>query len=72
MQNEPVLTATAIGAIVGATLALLVAFGVDISSEQTKAILAFVAVLAPVVLSALYARRKVTPTQADHDLTNRR
>ena len=51
------------GDIVAATLGVLVSsFGVDIGSEQVDAILARVAVVALVVLSALYARSKVTPT----------
>ncbi len=62
MSNEPVLTATTIGAIVAAALALLVAFGVDLGPEKVEAILTFVAVVAPVVLSAAYARRRVSPT----------
>jgi uncharacterized protein YacL len=62
VTNEPVLTATTIGAVVGAFLALLIAFGAPIGNEQVQAILTFVGVLAPVVLSAVYARSRVTPT----------
>lgn len=62
MQTEPVLTATTIGAIVSAVLALLIAFGVDLASEQVEALLTLIAVIAPVVLSAVYARSQVSPT----------
>lgn len=68
MTNEPVISATTVGAIVSAVLALLVVFGVNIQSDQIEAILTAVAVIAPVVLSAIYARSKVTPT----DPTTRR
>jgi hypothetical protein len=62
MNREPVLTAVTAGAIVAALLQLLIAFGLPISDEQTKAVLAFVGVVAPVVLAALYARSRVSPT----------
>lgn len=60
MKNEPVLTAASITAVVAAAIAALVAFGVSLSDDQQKAVLALVAVLAPIVL-ALVARRHVTP-----------
>lgn len=62
-SSEPVITATTVGAIVSAVLALLVAFGLDLASMQIEAVLTLVAVVAPVVLSAVYARSKVTPTE---------
>ena len=62
MNNEPILTATTVGAIVGAVLALLMSFGVNIQSDQAEAILTAVIVIAPVALSAVYARSQVTPT----------
>lgn len=68
MNNEPVLSAVTVGAIVAAALQILVVFGVNIQSDQVEAILTAVAVIAPVVLSAIYARSKVTPT----DPTTRR
>lgn len=63
MTGEPVLTATTMGAIVSAVLALLVSFGVELASEQIEAILTLVAVVAPVVLSAVYARSRVSPVE---------
>lgn len=56
MSNEPVLTA--ITGLVAAALALLVAFGVDFTTEQTAAILAFVAAVYAV---AVLVRSKVRP-----------
>jgi hypothetical protein len=72
MQNEPVLTAVSIGAIVAALLQLLIVFGLEISDEQVAAVLAFVAVVAPVVLSAIYARSRVTPVEPPRDPNLRR
>jgi hypothetical protein len=45
-----------VGAVVQAVIALIVAFGVDISAEQTAAILGFAA-----LASGLLVRSKVTP-----------
>lgn len=53
IRNEPVLVSTLIGAVI----ALFVAFGVDLSTEQTAAILAVVA-----AVLAIVARQQVTPT----------
>lgn len=60
MKTEPALTVGAITAAVSAILALLVAFGLDLSDDQTAAILGVVAVLAPLVATAI-TRGKVTP-----------
>lgn len=57
MRNEPVLTA-ATGLVV-AGLALLVAFGVDVTEAQIAAITGFVAAVYAV---AAIVRQKVTPT----------
>lgn len=57
MSTEPV--RTAVVALVGAGLALLVAFGVDFTVEQTAAILAFVAAAFGV---GELVRARVTPT----------
>lgn len=61
MNREPLLTTAGIAAIVSAIVALLVAFGLDLSEGQTAAILGVVSVLAPLIVGLL-ARRKVTPT----------
>jgi uncharacterized protein (DUF697 family) len=57
MSNEPVLTA--VTAFVVATIALLVAFGVDLTEAQTAAIVGWVAAAYGV---ALLVRSMVTPT----------
>lgn len=56
MKNEPVLT-TLTGFVV-ATIGLLAAFGLDFTTEQTGAIVAFVAALYAV---GMLIRSKVTP-----------
>jgi hypothetical protein len=63
MNREPVVTAVSIGMIVSAALGLLVVFGIPISNEQVEAILAFVSVVAPLALAALYARSRVSPVE---------
>lgn len=65
--SEPVITTASVTAAVSALIALLVAFGVDLSEAQTTAILGVVAVAAPLVV--IVARRWVTPTQ---DVVERR
>jgi hypothetical protein len=60
MNREPLLTVAGITSVVGAVIALLAAFGLDLSSAQQVAIVGVVAVVAPVVV-AVIARRKVTP-----------
>jgi len=56
VAREPVLTA--ITALVAAAIALLVAFGVDVSTEQTAAIIAFIVAVYGV---AVLVRANVTP-----------
>ncbi len=60
MNNEPNLTVGAVTAAAAAVLALVVAFGVPLGAEQQAAILGVVAVLAPLVATAI-ARYKVWP-----------
>lgn len=72
MNREPLLTYGAIAAVVSALLILLVSFGVDISDEQVKAILGFVAAVSPFVVALIASRRKVSPVEPHHDLTQRR
>lgn len=64
MNNEPLWTVAGITAAVSALIALLTAFGLDLTEGQTNAILGAVAVLAPTVV-ALVARSKVTPVNRD-------
>ena len=58
--SEPVITVATITAAVSAIIALLVAFGLDLSDDQRNAILGVVAVAAPIIAGAL-ARGYVTP-----------
>ena len=64
MNNEPLWTVAGITAAVTALIALLTAFGLDLTEAQSNAILGVVAVLAPTVV-ALVARSKVTPVNRD-------
>ena len=63
LRNEPVVSAAVITALVGALLRLLIAFGIDISSDQVEAILDLVTLAAPII-GALIARRFVTRNSA--------
>lgn len=60
MTREPLITTGTITAAVVALIALLVAFGLDLTDDQVSAILGVIAVAAPIVV-ALAARSKVTP-----------
>lgn len=60
MQNEPLITSGFITAGVTAVLALLVAFGVDLTEAQNTAILGAAAFLAPLVV-VWASRSRVTP-----------
>lgn len=64
MNTEPLWTVAGITAAVTALIALLTAFGLDLTEAQSTAILGVVAVLAPTVV-ALVARSKVTPVNRD-------
>jgi ABC-type multidrug transport system fused ATPase/permease subunit len=63
MNNEPAVTVGTITAVVSALLTLLAAFGLNLSADQTAAVVGVVAVLAPLV-AAFITRRKVTPVTA--------
>jgi hypothetical protein len=63
VDREPLVTRATITAIVTACLGLLVAFGVDLTTAQTAAILGVVAVAAPILVAVL-SRHKVTPSSA--------
>ena len=52
-DNEPAITAGGLSALVAAVIALLVAFGAQITTEQREATLGLVAVLAPVAVAVL-------------------
>ncbi|PMC76766.1 hypothetical protein [Brachybacterium sp. UMB0905] len=56
---EPLVTTAGVVAAAAAVIALLVAFGVELTDAQTEAILGVVAVVAPLVV--IVARRWTTP-----------
>lgn len=58
MNTEPAL----IVGFISAALVLAVAFGVPISDDQTKAVIAFVTAAIPIV-GAFITRSQVTPTK---------
>ena len=67
MTNEPVFTAGAIVAAIGALLAALVSLGViHLSPEQQTAILTAAAAILPLA-AALWARQQVTPLTQPRD-----
>lgn len=70
MTREPLVTVASISATVAAVIALVVAFGVDLTQDQTSAILGVVGVLAP-LLVALATHGKVTPVADPKDDTGR-
>ncbi len=61
MKSEPLLTTGTVIAVVAVVVALMVAFGVELTEAQTQAILGAAAVLAPLLVGVI-ARGKVTPT----------
>lgn len=61
MSNEPAVTIGSVTALVAAAITLLVAFGVDISTDQKAAIMGVVTIAAPIV-AGLLIRRKVSPS----------
>ena len=60
MNREPLVSAASITALVSAVVAVLAAFGLDLSQDQTAALVGLVAVVAPLIV-ALVVRPKVTP-----------
>lgn len=62
-DSEPAVVVGLITAVVTAVVAVLVAFGVDLTTEQQVAILGLVAAVAPIV-AAILTRGRVTPAAA--------
>lgn len=69
--GEPALAVGSVTAAVGAVLALLVAFGLDLTGEQTAAILGVTTVVAPLV-SAWFTRSRVWSPRSVAELQPRR
>lgn len=60
MEKEPLVSVAMITAAVAAVIALVTAFGLNLSRDQSESILGVVAVLAPLIVGAT-ARGYVTP-----------
>lgn len=69
MNTSPLITTAALASITGAVIALLVAFGVHLTPDQTAAIMGVVAVAAPWVV-ALVGHNTTTPLSAPKDEDN--
>jgi len=65
---EPLRKAGGVTALVTAVLGVLVAFGLPLSEDQQKAILALAAVVGPMVVAEV-GRRKVSPANAEGDFS---
>ena len=65
MNREPAAIIGFIPAATSALIALVVAFGLDLSKDQTTAIVGLVAVVAPVV-AGFVTRTQVTPVAGQH------
>lgn len=62
MKAEPVLIVVgAVGSVVTAIITLIVAFGVNVTADQSAAIVGLAAILTQLV-TAVVSRGKVTPT----------
>lgn len=62
-STEPVIAAATISGVATALVAVFVAFGAHITTDQSAALIGAVGVIGPVVL-AFFARSKVTPLAA--------
>lgn len=71
-SSEPLWTVGGITAAVTAVLALAVAFGLDLSTEQEAAILGVVAVVAPLIVTVIGRGRVYSPATVARLLAGRR
>lgn len=60
-STEPVMSVATITAAVAAVIALVTAFGLDLSQDQVTALLGVVAVVAPLIV--IYARNFTVPVE---------
>lgn len=65
MKTEPAITVASITAAVTAILALLVAYGFDVSDEQQQAILGIVAVAAPIIVGIVTRQNVWAPASVE-------
>jgi len=61
MTNEPAVFIAAITAVISAVLTLLVAFGLDLTQDQTNAVLGAAGAILPLV-AGFFIRARVTPS----------
>lgn len=63
ITHEPVMTAAGLASLVSVIVIFLRAMGwLSLTTEQYDALMGLVAVAAPLIMAALYARPRVTPT----------
>jgi len=71
-SKEPALSVGSVASAVGAVLTLLIAFGVDLTETQVKAILGVVLVGGPVLVAAIIRLRVYAPATVARLLGTRR
>lgn len=68
MNNEPVVTAASVAALISSGVAFARLMGwIVLDDEQFNALMVFVNLLLPIV-AAMWARAQVTPLNAPHDV----
>ncbi len=65
MKTEPLITIGAISASIGAIIALLAAFNVNITDQQTQAILSAVTIIGPIITVIVGRNFVWSPTSKD-------
>lgn len=71
-STNPALSVAGVAAAVGAVLTLIMAFGVDLSEAQVKAILGVVLIAGPVVLGVITRGKVYAPATVAKLLSGRR
>jgi hypothetical protein len=61
MESEPAITIAGIVSLIGAVIALLVAFGIDVTETQRDAILAVATIGLPIAAGLLIRRKVFSP-----------
>jgi hypothetical protein len=70
MDREPLFSVATVTAVLTAAFAALVSFGFDISDDRQSALLGLTAVAVPLI-TAIWARGKVTPVAAPRSADGR-
>ena len=66
MDREPLITRASLVALITAVIAVAVAFGLPLTPDQQKALIALAGVLSPIA-AAVWARGQVTPVADPRD-----